>query len=179
MRDERYTKLAEVLVNYSAAVERKQLVLISGPTVAEPLMTEVYRAVLKAGAHPTARPFFPGLAKVFYDGARKHQLEFVSPLAKFETETVDRFITIWGDENTKSLSNVDPEKQKEYASILAYIVGEYLPILPLIEKHLSVYASSTRVDWAPKDHYIWFNAPGRCAEMMFFQFWVGLAKFKG
>ncbi len=74
---------------------------------------------------------------------------------------------------------VDPEKQKEYASILAYIVGEYLPILPLIEKHLSVYASSTRVDWAPKDHYIWFNAPGRCAEMMFFQFWVGLAKFKG
>ncbi len=112
MRDERYAKLAEVLVNYSVAVERKQLVQISGPTLAEPLMAEVYRAVLKAGGHPTTRPYFPGLSEIFYAGAKKHHLEYVSPLAKFETETVDRFITIWGDENTKSLSNVDPEKQK-------------------------------------------------------------------
>ena len=78
----------------------------------------------------------------------------------------------------KWLYELNVAKQKEYASALAYIVGNYLPILPLIEKYLSVYASATRVQWAPKDHWIWYNAPGRCAEMMFFQFWYGLAKVK-
>ncbi len=112
MRDERYTKLAEVLVNYSVAVERGQLVQISGPTIAEPLMAEVFRAALKAGGHVSTRPYFAGLSEVFYSTAKKHQLTHVSPLSKYETETIDRFITVWGDENTKALSNVDPEKQK-------------------------------------------------------------------
>ena len=75
-------------------------------------------------------------------------------------------------------STFDVAKQKEFASILAYIVGNYLPIAPLVEKYLTVYASSTRVTWAPKDHWIWYNAPGRCAEMFFFQFFLGLAKVK-
>ncbi|MCD4691032.1 aminopeptidase, partial [bacterium] len=58
------------------------------------------------------KPYFPEATEIFYGSAKQHQLKYLSPVAMFETENVDRVISIWGDENTKALSNVDPEKQK-------------------------------------------------------------------
>ncbi len=126
MRDERYAKLADVLVNYSVAVKRGHLVQISGPTIAEPLITEVYRAAIKAGGHVATRAYFPTHAEIFYNTAKKHQLSYLSPLAKYETETIDRFITIWGDENTRSLANVDPEKQKLRSQSTSELFSRFL-----------------------------------------------------
>ena len=55
MRDPRLEKLADVLVNYSVGVQKDQLVRISGPPVAQPLVVELYRRVLAAGGHPVVR----------------------------------------------------------------------------------------------------------------------------
>ncbi len=55
MRDPRYEKLADVLVNYSVGVKPGQIVRISGEPVAAPLAIEIYRKVLAAGGHPTVR----------------------------------------------------------------------------------------------------------------------------
>ena len=52
MTDPRVSKLAEVLVNYSAGVKPGQLVRISGAAVAIPLVVEIYAKVLAAGGHP-------------------------------------------------------------------------------------------------------------------------------
>jgi aminopeptidase len=111
VKDHRYEKLAKVLVQYSLGVKRGDLVSIVGAPLAEPLVVEVYREVLKAGAHGIVKCQPPALGEVFFKTAQKHQLEYVSPVAEFETEKVDKVVSIWADDNTKSLSGVDPKKQ--------------------------------------------------------------------
>jgi aminopeptidase len=111
VKDPRYEKLAKVLVNYSVEVKKNHIVGINGSPLAEPLISEVYRECLRVGAHPFTRLQLPSLAEVYYKTAKAHQLKFVSPISEFEVEKIDRVITIWADENTKTLANVDPKKQ--------------------------------------------------------------------
>lgn len=111
MRDARLDKLASVLVNYSARVKPGQLVRLSGDPVATPLLEALYEAVLKAGAHPQLRCSPASLEDIFFQHASDEQLQYVSPLAQHEIETIDVSIGLWAEVNTKSLSRVDPRKQ--------------------------------------------------------------------
>ncbi len=111
MKDPRYAKLAKVLVNYSVGVEKGHLVAINGSPMAEPLIAEVYRECLNVGAYPFTRIHFPSLTEIFYKTGKTHQLKYINPVSEFEVEKIDRVISIWADENTKSLANVDSKKQ--------------------------------------------------------------------
>src|ERR1700683_3607390 len=103
MHDPRLAKLAEVLVNYCTAVRAGQLVRISGPAVAQPLIVELYRHVLSAGGHPFVQMNPDVLQEIFYKHANNDQLTYQNPIRKFVLETVDCSIGLWGEENTKSL----------------------------------------------------------------------------
>ena len=51
MRDPRFTRLADVLVNYSVGVKKGQLVRISGPPVSHPLVvTDEFPGVVMVSA---------------------------------------------------------------------------------------------------------------------------------
>jgi aminopeptidase len=126
VHDPRYAKLAKLLVNYSVGVRKGDLVEIGGNPTAEPLVVEVYREALAAGAHPFVRIHLPTETEIFFKHAKKHQLEFVSPIAEFETETVDRIVSIWADQNTKSLANVDPAKQAARSAATRKIFKRFL-----------------------------------------------------
>ena len=117
MRDPRYAKLAGVLVNYSVAVEKGELVEISGGAIAAPLIAEIYREVLKVGGHPFLRIGLPGLTETFFKTAKQHQLKFVNPISEFEVDKVDKVISLWGTENTKAMAGIDPKKQDLTISI--------------------------------------------------------------
>src|SRR5215207_1745415 len=110
MRDPRLEKLADVLVNYSVGVKKDQVVRISGPPVAEPLIVELYRKIVAAGGHPFARMAPAELTEIFLKTGSDAQLQYVSPIALFEYEQIDASIGIWGEENTKALTNVDPKR---------------------------------------------------------------------
>ena len=110
MRDPRLAKLADVLVNYSVAVSGDQIVRISGPPVGQPLIVELYGAVLAAGGHPLVRMAPEEVEEVFLKHGSDAQLQFVNPVQKFEYERIDASIGLWGEENTKALSNVDPRR---------------------------------------------------------------------
>jgi aminopeptidase len=116
MRDPRLAKLADVLVNYSVGVKRGQLVRIAGPSVAEPLVTEIYRQVLAAGGHPMVRLAAEELEEILFKSAGEKQLEYLNPVAKHEIETIDCSIGIWADENTKALTNCDPKRMARHAA---------------------------------------------------------------
>ncbi len=115
MTDPRYEKLAKVLVDYCLDVQKKDLVLIRAGLPAAPLVREVYREVLEAGGHPITRVALPGATEIFFEHAKKAQLEFVSPIAEHEIDKIDKLLAIRGTENTKSLTNVDPAKQTTVA----------------------------------------------------------------
>ncbi|HYE18130.1 MAG TPA: aminopeptidase [Tepidisphaeraceae bacterium] len=110
MRDPRFSKLADVLVNYSIGAKPGQLVRISGPPVSQPLIVELYIKCLEAGAHPMVRMVPEELNELFLKMANDEQLRFCSPINLYEYETLDCSIGIWAEENTKALTNCDPSK---------------------------------------------------------------------
>ncbi len=111
MRDGYLDKLAQVLVQYSTKVKRGDLVRISGEPVALPLLEAIYERCLRAGAHPFLKVAPESLQDIFYELADDEQLQYVSPIAKYEIEQVDVSIGLWAETNTKSLSQVDPQRQ--------------------------------------------------------------------
>ena len=107
MSDPRVARLAELLVNYSLALEPGQLVRIDGNTVAAPLITELYRHALRAGALPRTRVEVEELEGIALSEATEEQLTFISDLDRQEIEELHAVVTIWADRNTRALTGAD------------------------------------------------------------------------
>src|SRR5438034_10899495 len=100
MRDPRLTKLADVLVNYSVGVKPGQLVRISGPIPATPLVLELLRAVVAAGGNPFVIMSPEESAEILLKNGSDKQLRFTNPVQIFMSEKLDCTISLWGDSNT-------------------------------------------------------------------------------
>ncbi len=111
MTDPRYVKFAQVLVQYCLDIKKGDLFQINSTPIAEPLIAEVYREALRLGANPFTRVTFPALQEVFFKGAKKHQLEHVSPVAERTIESIDKLLNVRAADNTKTLAGVDPKKR--------------------------------------------------------------------
>ena len=110
MSDPRVTKLADLLVSYSLELRPGQIVRIDASTVATPLVTEVYRHALRAGAHPRTRIEVEGLDVIAVRESSDDQLSFVSEIDRFEVENLDALVTIWAERNTRSLTQAEPDR---------------------------------------------------------------------
>ncbi len=110
MIDPRAVKLADVLVNYSVEVKPGDWVIIQGDMLAAPMIEEIYRFVLKAGGNPNTLFGDTKLSEIFYKTANDEQLCWVSPFNEFVYNKADVLISLFGTDNTRSLTNVDPEK---------------------------------------------------------------------
>lgn len=111
MIDKRLEKLAYILVNHSLKIRKNDLFMIIGSPVTNPLIKEVYRQSLSAGANPHVRIAIESLAEIFYKIASEKQLKFMSPLSLHEIKNIDARLVIISPENTRSMTNVDPKKQ--------------------------------------------------------------------
>lgn len=111
MQDPRIVKLADVLVNYSTAVKPGDLVRLAGPLVGRPLVVALYRAVLSAGGHPIVSMVPDECTEILLSSGSQEQLRFEDPVAQFVVERADVAISMWGEDNTKALSHVDPGRQ--------------------------------------------------------------------
>jgi aminopeptidase len=109
--DVRLQRLANVLVNYSARVAEGDLVTVEMLAVAAPLVREVYRAVLRAGGHPTTRIALDELEENLFFEASDAQLDWVNPAREDDIEMADVRIVAEATTNTKRLSSVDPARQ--------------------------------------------------------------------
>ncbi len=126
MRDPRIDKLADVLVRYSVAVQKGDLVSIQGTPAGEPLIVAVYRAVLRAGGHPQVRMAPASLTELLLKEASDEQLRYISPLAQHEVETIDKRIGIWSEVNTRALTNTDAAKQAMLSAARQPIMSRFM-----------------------------------------------------
>lgn len=110
MADPRIEKLAHTLVEYSVAIRRGDRVYINGSAIAEPLLKEIYAKVLQAGGHPLMLVSLPGIEEILYRYASDEQLQHIPKPIEQIIETYDVRISILAEANTKTLSNVDPDK---------------------------------------------------------------------
>jgi aminopeptidase len=111
MNDPRYDRLADVLVNYSTSVKPGDLVRLSGPVVGRPLLAALYRAVIKAGGNPFLSISLDECQETKLLEASEEQLQFASPIDLQMVEAIDVSISLWGEDNTKSLTQVPAARQ--------------------------------------------------------------------
>jgi aminopeptidase len=114
MTDPRLRKWADTLVHYSLCLQPKEQVLIRVDEAAIPLAKEVYRSALAAGAYPRLQVLIDGADEIFLTTAAEHQLDWASPVERFEYETMDALCAILAPVNTSALSGVETEKQARF-----------------------------------------------------------------
>jgi aminopeptidase len=110
MADASAARLADLIVNYSVELRSGQLVRLDGGTVAAPLLLELYRAAIRAGAHPYTRVAVEGTEHIVLSEGKEDQIAFVSEIERREVEELDALITVWADRNTRALSRADPQR---------------------------------------------------------------------
>ncbi len=115
--DFRITKLAKLLVQYSVEVKQNDKVNINGSTASEPLIREIYREVLRSGAHPNVHMQFEDQNYLFFSLAKDFQIEYTNPFSLYEVANIDAAIHLLPDINPHGLSSIDPEKKRK--SVLA------------------------------------------------------------
>jgi aminopeptidase len=107
---ERLRRLAEVLVSYSGGVRAGDVAVLQGPMHVEPLLEQLYAAVLQAGGHPTVR-CAPELEDLLFAEGSDAQIEWQTPGEQQDIEQTDVWIVIDAPSNTKALTSVDPERE--------------------------------------------------------------------
>lgn len=126
MPDSRIKKLAELLVNYSVNVQPGEWVFIKSHMVAEPLTTQVLRAVLEAGGLPTVIMDSDDLKETSLRYANEEQIAWISPIENTIYNEADVLIVLRAFDNTRVLANIDPKKQQLLAQSQQGLMKTYL-----------------------------------------------------
>ena len=110
MVDDRITKVAKLLIDYSTRTKNGDRVLIRADASAKELALEVYKQALLRGAHPWIRAELPGAKYVFFKHASDEQLGFVPDHDMTEIKNTDVYISLGAPSNVKELSSIDPAR---------------------------------------------------------------------
>jgi len=111
MHDPRLDKLAEVIVNYSVAVKPGEDVFITSEVIGAPLVTAIYREVIRAGANPFVAMKPDEWDEIVLKHASEAQLLLANPFEKHIMQNADVRIALWAEHNTRALTRVDSRKQ--------------------------------------------------------------------
>jgi len=110
--DIRISRLAKLLVHYSLRLKKGETVMIQSKIICAPLVREVYKEALLAGAHPMIFNSLEDDREILLKYGNDEQLSYIAPYSVELIKNVDAYLTIWGEDNTKSLSNIDPARMK-------------------------------------------------------------------
>lgn len=112
MPDPRMVNLAKILVTYSVNVQPGDFVMIQSTLQGLTMAQETLRQVIRAGGHAHLLIEDDELNEILYSEASDPQLEWISPATRMLFEQADVLIALQAPSNTRSLNNVDPEKQR-------------------------------------------------------------------
>ena len=110
MIDQRLTKMAEVLVDYSLELKAGDKFLIDTTDLATPLVKEIYRLALPLREPIRKFNCSRGLSHIYLPMHSDEQLQYVSPLREMAFGNYDAFLSIMANYNTKALTNVESSK---------------------------------------------------------------------
>lgn len=110
MPDPRISKLAKLMVEYSLQIKPGDQFLLRSHPVAQELTLAVYEEAIKAGANVLVMTSTPGTQEIFFKYASDDQLDYVSPVQRLVAEKFNKSLNIWAEDNTRSLSGIDPQR---------------------------------------------------------------------
>ena len=113
MRDPRYDRLAELVLDHSLRLQAGEVLRIEGDAAAAaPLVVPLHREATKRGAHAYTALELGGLKEVLVEHGSDEQLDFVSPIELREMDAIDASITIWSESNTRSFTRADTDRRQ-------------------------------------------------------------------
>ncbi len=131
--DPRIVKQAKILVNYSTSVKKKDKVLIVSDLLARPLALAVYKECVLAGAYEIRVHFevddqiisrtYNEFAEIFLKNAKPDQIKAYPQISDDELRSIDCWIRIYAQKNTRGFSNIDPNVISERAKVVRPLVN--------------------------------------------------------
>jgi aminopeptidase len=113
VRDPRYDRLAELVLDHSLRLQPGDVLRIEGDAAAAaPLVVPLHREAIKRGAHAYTALDLGGLKEVLVEHGSDEQLSFVSPLELREMDAIEASITIWSETNTRSFTRADTDRRQ-------------------------------------------------------------------
>jgi aminopeptidase len=96
-----------LLITLREKVKKGERLAIRTPAIAAPLVREIYRAALRAGALPETFITLPGLTEILYKEGSDEQLTYISQPQRLIWEEYETMVSLWAATNTKELNNVE------------------------------------------------------------------------
>ena len=115
MKDPRYTKLANNLINYSCRLKEGEKVLIEGIGDCIPLVKELVTAAYAAKAIPLVTLKNKEVDRALLMGCSKEQLDLMAKYESARMNDVDAYIGVRAGENSAETSDVPSEKLSLYS----------------------------------------------------------------
>ncbi len=113
-------KYAFLLVNYCLELKKGDRLFISTTTLAEPLVREVYKEALRAGASAVEVEMdFQERSKVFFEEAQAEQLDYVPIQYRTAMQDFEAYLYIRAPFTLQDTVAGDAEKSKRYKSATA------------------------------------------------------------
>lgn len=103
---------ARLLVNYCLEIQHGDQLFIQSTTLAEPLVREVYRLAMQAGAHVITELEWREQSRIYFMESAPHQLEWLSPNSQKIFSEFDAYLHIRAPFNLREDQSTDPEKRK-------------------------------------------------------------------
>ncbi len=112
MYDERFDKLAKLLVEYSIRLKRKETVLIEGFDIPDEMTVALVRAVSNAGGIPFAQVYRTRVNRALAFEASDRQLNLMAGYELARMKKMNAYIAVRGTHNITELSDVPAGKMQ-------------------------------------------------------------------
>ena len=112
MHDERFDKLAKLLVEYSIRLKRNETVLIEGFDIPDEMIVALVRAVRNAGGIPFAQVYSARVNRALALEASDRQLNLMASHELARMKKMNAYIAVRGSHNITELADVPPAKMQ-------------------------------------------------------------------
>jgi aminopeptidase len=112
MHDERFDKLAKLLVEYSIHLKRGETVLIEAFDIPDEMTVALIRAVRNAGGVPFAQVYHGRVNRALAVEASDRQLDLMAKHELARMKKMNAYIAVRGSHNITELSDVPPDKMQ-------------------------------------------------------------------
>src|SRR6266571_5421054 len=103
-------RMARVLTQYSLSIKKGDRLGIEAHPLATPLVLEVVREAIHAGAHPEVFLQVAPVSEILLKEGSDEQITRVPLLRHVMREECETLLRVLAEENSKSLNNVDPKR---------------------------------------------------------------------
>src|ERR1700758_4509161 len=112
MHDERFDKLAKLLVEYSIRLRRNETVLIEAFDIPDEMTVALLRAVRNAGGVPFAQVYHAPVNRALALGASDRQLNLMGSHELARMKKMNAYVALRGSHNITELADVPPDQMR-------------------------------------------------------------------